>query len=1216
MIKKKLTLAVLSLVMIFCGVCRIALLQPAPAANADEQSTVYTLAFNGGEGACATTGAGKTIALTSGETVEMEFTVDKTMSVESGFSAHPQGWYFDFGIATYDGVNFKSVGSVFTRSGYGGAWFDSNNKRFDTFTPSAMFVEGNRLKVTYKPYYSDEDKGTLTVSVRDVFDASSDYEVLIAVTGLSATQAPTNAGIYMSAGWKLSVDVKDYTIKTSSGTDLGIGYANGSMRVAKKGSEPEVTYNVALTDVSSYFGSSKGVDLSDGEILVMEYDIYSATLSNNNYEMGFSVATGLNSLTTGNRITDDASYCLSLFGNPVGVSNESVYAYIRSKGNAEMTAKFNDGDITLNGTEPFADSFTGIVNPYTLFASGKTLKIEYKPYVSESSKGSLTVYAKGADQEASAYTAVACVSGLDKDCAPKNDVKIFTEVLKNKSWMVNVEFDLQIYDYSVRVEKDSAVTERIGGIACNVNTTITKNEKEDKTVVEHTYHNYTSGYFGNASSFKKTAGKEFAMEFSVLDSHTESGNCWIGFAFGTSIGAHFYTSGDLFYFNTDARPNNGTIVSSDPRCEALWVFQAGYRVKGVLNVEDSTFSVYRKAIGDKEYGDPIAVFKTNATVPDYFNLGMCFQNSVYMEMADIRFSVDGVYKEFSLTGNHYTETDLKTEAIADRVAILTANRKGAATSGSLTYVYDKQISSDKEVSFKVIKGYDMSVKLSESASDFSSAASISLEKYSGYTTFKISVSDGKAVLSGKTLTGTKFDELTSVAFSADKYYFAFYLENDSVYAKTSYIDDFIISDGTDSIVYDFNRGLSEDFTSIAAGRSKAIVNCEWFNVTYYYVDGTVVSVQKVGYGNSAKVPEGLSLADGSLSYALKKSAFIESDTAILLIRDTDELDYYTVTVENGTLSDGTTIKLVKNGETLKAVAPAPGVGYEFIGWYNKGTLVSTESEYNFTVNGAAELEARYAVLKITISVTDGKINGNNVSDTVDYGTTVTILANDAPDEKVFDGWFVGEEKISSERRYSFVAVKNISVTAKYAAKTYTVTVVNGKVNGLTQAVLDFNTSVTVTANEPNEGYVFSHWRIDGAKVSEDSSYSFVLTKDVTVNAVYALKTFTVSVTGGTLSENKERYDYGEEITVVAEAKEGYVFTGWYNGDTLVSEDKEYSFTVKSNVELVAAFSEGTKKESGGNCKSNIGGNAVLIAISFTAAAAVIFAARKVKGGKN
>lgn len=57
---------------------------------------------------------------------------------------------------------------------------------------------------------------------------------------------------------------------------------------------------------------------------------------------------------------------------------------------------------------------------------------------------------------------------------------------------------------------------------------------------------------------------------------------------------------------------------------------------------------------------------------------------------------------------------------------------------------------------------------------------------------------------------------------------------------------------------------------------------------------------------------------------------------------------------------------------------------------------------------------------------------------------------------------------------------------------------------------------------------------------------------------------------------KESYEKGEEVKVIASAKEGYKFVSWLEGTEKVSDEKEYIFKVEKDVELTAQFE---KKEA-------------------------------------
>ena len=69
----------------------------------------------------------------------------------------------------------------------------------------------------------------------------------------------------------------------------------------------------------------------------------------------------------------------------------------------------------------------------------------------------------------------------------------------------------------------------------------------------------------------------------------------------------------------------------------------------------------------------------------------------------------------------------------------------------------------------------------------------------------------------------------------------------------------------------------------------------------------------------------------------------------------------------------------------------------------------------------------------------------------------------------------------------------------------TVTVVGGSVNGSASVTVDKNGTVTVVANPAPQGKTFKGWSLDGGQtiVSQDETYSFGATENVTLTAVYS-----------------------------------------------------------------------------------------------------------------
>lgn len=120
-------------------------------------------------------------------------------------------------------------------------------------------------------------------------------------------------------------------------------------------------------------------------------------------------------------------------------------------------------------------------------------------------------------------------------------------------------------------------------------------------------------------------------------------------------------------------------------------------------------------------------------------------------------------------------------------------------------------------------------------------------------------------------------------------------------------------------------------------------------------------------------------------------------------------------------------------------------------------------------------------------------------------------------------------------------------------------------------------SVTVTATA-SSGYEFAGWQENGAVVNTDLSYTFTVTADRALTAVFAVivPTYTVSASidpegSGTVT-GAGTYKEGQTVTLTADPGEDYKFAAWTENGKTVSESAEYTFTVSESRELTAVFS--------------------------------------------
>lgn len=138
------------------------------------------------------------------------------------------------------------------------------------------------------------------------------------------------------------------------------------------------------------------------------------------------------------------------------------------------------------------------------------------------------------------------------------------------------------------------------------------------------------------------------------------------------------------------------------------------------------------------------------------------------------------------------------------------------------------------------------------------------------------------------------------------------------------------------------------------------------------------------------------------------------------------------------------------------------------------------------------------------------VDGTKDKSPAKAGETVTITANPAKEGEVFDKWTCETAGVTIEfasatsSPTTFVMpASNIKIQAHFRAVDSKPSV-EIKVNGGTGAgVVKKGESITVTANEPAEGKVFTGWQdASGKIVSTEKSYTFTVNGETTLTAVY------------------------------------------------------------------------------------------------------------------
>ena len=278
----------------------------------------------------------------------------------------------------------------------------------------------------------------------------------------------------------------------------------------------------------------------------------------------------------------------------------------------------------------------------------------------------------------------------------------------------------------------------------------------------------------------------------------------------------------------------------------------------------------------------------------------------------------------------------------------------------------------------------------------------------------------------------------------------------------------------------------------------------------------------------------------------------------------------------GTITGAGTYEL---GEGVNLVA-TPVAGYRFTNWTENGSVVSTNSNYQFTVTSNRTLVANFTQINYNITATvdpanSGTISGNNSPYT--YGNNVSLTANANPGYAFVNWTDEDANVVSTNATYQFAVDGNRSFVAHFEAEQYTITATanpteGGSVTGA--GTFTYGQSVTLRATA-NTGYHFVNWKENGSVVSTNANYSFTATTSRTLVANFELNSYTISASaspaaGGTIS-GAGSYNHGQTVTLSATANTGYNFVNWTENGSVVSIDAEYSFTATANRTLVANF---------------------------------------------
>ena len=286
------------------------------------------------------------------------------------------------------------------------------------------------------------------------------------------------------------------------------------------------------------------------------------------------------------------------------------------------------------------------------------------------------------------------------------------------------------------------------------------------------------------------------------------------------------------------------------------------------------------------------------------------------------------------------------------------------------------------------------------------------------------------------------------------------------------------------------------------------------------------------------------------------------DTGIFTLNCSCSVIEYTITYElnGGTNNESNPTKYTIESETITLAAPTREY-YKFIGWEESETIPSGSF-------GDKVFTAKWEAIEYTITYElNGGTNASNPTKYTVESETITLAAPTKTGYK-FVGWSNGgkiEKGTTGDK--TFVATWEIIE--------YTITYkLNGGTNNASNPTKYTIESETITLTAPTKrGFIFERWSDNG--VIEKGSYG-----NRTFTAFYVPLKFDFSVSESISSVSKisssakGTYETGTSLFVeIKNLYRGYQFDGWYEGDTLISEDAKYMFSIIDNdINLIAQIS--------------------------------------------
>ena len=411
------------------------------------------------------------------------------------------------------------------------------------------------------------------------------------------------------------------------------------------------------------------------------------------------------------------------------------------------------------------------------------------------------------------------------------------------------------------------------------------------------------------------------------------------------------------------------------------------------------------------------------------------------------------------------------------------------------------------------------------------------------------------------------EEIVLNAVAADGYHWTTWMANDVAIDATNPMTFTVTEDVTLKAVFAVNTYDANAIVELG----DEVNSTE--GTTTGVLAGTEVTFTAIA-GNGYTFDEWRNVNGDSISDLNPLTITVESDTTLVAF-----FTHNIYTVETTTPFEEMGLAVASQatanyGDSVTFTA-TPEYGYHFVSWTDENGLDTNAAVIKLEITGNTLLTANFdydtfALVAVSTDLTRGTVEG---AGDYPYGAIVTLTAVPA-EGYVFKQWVDQDDVVYTTANVNVLVDDNKEYTAYFITEgefTVTALAAHGTVTGAG----GYSEGETATLNVITDfGYAFAGWYINDVQVSNDPTYSFVVTQDTTVVAMFTTNTYhlTLLAENGTVTGDGD-YAFNTVANITATPNEHYHFVVWSDGN--INANRAILITGDMQLEAIFAIDENT-----------------------------------------